>query len=35
VFVHDYGWSWERWHTWAVETLDTLVLRPGGASARL
>lgn len=25
--VHDYGWTRDRWHTWALDTLATLVLR--------
>ncbi len=27
TFVSEYGWSWERWHSWTVETLATLVLQ--------
>lgn len=27
TFVSEYGWSWDRWNSWTVETLATLVLR--------
>lgn len=28
TFVLEYGWSWDSWHTWTVDALATLVLRP-------
>ena len=28
TFVLEYGWSWDTWHVWTVDTLATLVLRP-------
>lgn len=27
TYVHDYGWTWPRWHDWTLETLATLLLR--------
>lgn len=27
TFVREYGWSWDRWHAWTLNTLATLVLR--------
>jgi len=33
TFVAEYNWSWERWNTWTVETLATLVLPPGPPEA--
>lgn len=29
TFVSEYDWSWERWNTWTVEALATLVLAHG------
>lgn len=28
TFVFEYGWSWDRWHSWTVESLASLVLLP-------
>lgn len=28
TFVTSYGWSWESWHQWALDTLATLTLAP-------
>jgi len=30
TFAEEYGWSWDRWHTWTVAALATLVLAPTG-----
>lgn len=27
TFVREYGWTWDRWHAWTLDTLATLVLR--------
>jgi AcrR family transcriptional regulator len=26
TFVFEYGWTWERWHTWTLDTLALLLL---------
>jgi AcrR family transcriptional regulator len=28
TFVDSYDWTWDRWHTWCLEALSTLLLRP-------
>jgi AcrR family transcriptional regulator len=27
TFVHDYGWSWDRWQAWTTQSLATLLLK--------
>jgi hypothetical protein len=27
TFVSEYGWTWDRWHSWTVDALAVLVLR--------
>src|SRR5688500_10618750 len=29
TMVQTYGWSWDRWHQWTLDTLCTLVLSGG------
>ncbi len=28
TFVFDYGWSFDRWQEWTIQTLCSLVLKP-------
>lgn len=34
TFVFEYGWSWQRWHTWTLDSLQRLLLTQRAASKR-